>query len=105
MIKRTILCGVAALGVAAFALLPAEVAARGFRGGGHLHAAHVRPAYLPYAGPVATYTPGYYAQPVTVVPVQVNPPAAATPRCTHSSETITVPSEDDGEKRVTITRC
>jgi hypothetical protein len=104
MIERAMIYGaVAALGVAALALVPATVAAKGFHGGGHLHAAHRRQAYLPYGGPVAAYTPGYYAQPVTVVPVQINP--APAPHCTHSRETITVPSEDGGEKRVTITRC
>jgi hypothetical protein len=108
MIKRSVIGGaVAALAVAAFALAPADVAAKGFRGGGHLHASHIRNAYLPYGGPVATYTPGYYAQPVTLVPVQINsaPAAAAAPHCTHSRETITVPAEDGGERQVTITRC
>ena len=106
MIKRSVICGaVAALGVAAFSLAPAAVAAKGFRGGGHLHASHANQAYFPYGGPVATYTPDYYAQPIAVVPMQVNPAAAAAPHCTHSRETVTVPAEDGGERQVTITRC
>jgi hypothetical protein len=106
MVKRAMIFGVvAALGLAAFSLLPAAVAAKGFRGGGHLHASHNRLGVWPYGGPVATYTPGYYAQPVAIVPVQVNPAAVAAPRCTHSRETITVPAEDGGERQVTITRC
>jgi hypothetical protein len=108
MIERSVSYGaVAALGVAALALLPAGVAARGLHGGSHLHASHNHAAYLPYGGPVATYTPGYYPQPIAVVPVQVNPaPAPApAPHCVHSRETIVVPAEDGGERRVTITRC
>jgi hypothetical protein len=107
MIKRSVIYGaLAVLGVTALALLPAEVAARGLlRGGGHLHASHNHAAYLPYAGPVATYTPGYYPQPIAVVPAQVYSAPAPAPHCTHSRETITVPAEDGGERRVTITRC
>jgi hypothetical protein len=108
MIKRFVTCGaVVALSIAAWPLAPAALAAKGFPGGGHLHVSHSRHLVLPYGGPVATYSPGYYAQPVSVVPLQVNPaPAAApAPHCTHSRETITVPAEDGGERQVTITRC
>jgi hypothetical protein len=40
-----------------------------------------------------------------VVPSQVDPVNAVTPRCTQSRETVTVPSEDGGTRQITITRC
>jgi hypothetical protein len=40
-------------------------------------------------------------EPVGSVPLQVNP----VPHCTPSRETVTVPSEDGGEREITITRC
>ena len=87
--------------VAASLLVPAEVGARGFAGhfgrGFHLH--H---GFWPYRGPVATYSLG---APVQAVPAQVEPVDAVTPRCTHSVETVTVPSEDGGTRQITITRC
>ncbi len=59
-----------------------------------------------YGGPVATYTPGDYGQPVIVVPAQLTPATTViAPHCTHSRETITVPAEGGGERQVTITRC
>jgi len=105
MIKGTIACGVGA----AFALtllLPANVSARGFPHPG-LHRAHQHQQMSwPYGyGPVATYAPGDYAAPVIVLPAQAAPSAAPAPRCVHSRETVTVPAEAGGERKVTITRC
>ena len=61
-------------------------------------------------GAVATYTPTDNAAPVVVLPAQVMP--AAEPavtviehHCTMSRETVTVPAEAGGERKVTITRC
>ena len=56
-------------------------------------------------GPVATYAPGDYAAPVVVLPAQAAPAATPAPHCVHSRETITVPAEAGGERKVTITRC
>jgi hypothetical protein len=111
MIKRIVICGaMAAIGVSACLIAPDGVAAKGFPHAG-LHRAHQH-MYRPYGsygygGPVATYTSGAYAQPVIVVPAQAAPAAAPVPapHCTHSRETITVPSETGGERQVTITRC
>ncbi len=105
MIKGTIACGVGAT-LALALLLPATVSARSFPRGG-LRGPHAH-AYWPYGyGPVATYAPGDYAAPVIVLPAQVMPAAAPAPapRCVHSRETVTVPAEAGGERKVTITRC
>lgn len=106
MIKRLIACGIGAVCALAL-LLPAEVSARGFSHPG-LHRAHQHRMSSPYGyGPVATYAPGDYAAPVVVLPAQVAPAAAPAPapRCVHSRETVTVPAEAGGERKVTITRC
>jgi hypothetical protein len=102
MTKGTIACGVG-VAFALALLLPATVSARnGFSRSG-LHRAHAHVTW-PYGyGPVATYAPGENAAPVVVLPAQVMP--AAAPRCVHSRETITVPAEAGGERKVTITRC
>jgi hypothetical protein len=102
MIKGTIAC-VIGVAFALALLLPAAVSARSgfFRGG--LHRAHAH-ANWPYGyGPVATYAPGDYAAPVVLLPAQAAP--APAPHCVHSRETIIVPAEAGGERKVTITRC
>lgn len=106
MTKRMIACGVGAA-LALALLMPAKVSARGFPHPG-LHRAHQhRQMSWPYdyGGPVATYAPGDYAAPVVVLPAQAAPAAAPAPRCVHSRETIIVPAEAGGERKVTITRC
>ena len=106
MIGRTVVC-VSALAVAA--LLPANVMARGFAfPHAGLHRGHhfiYAPYGYGYGGPVATYTPDEYGVPVIVLPAQATPAAAAAPHCVHSRETVTVPAEAGGERKVTITRC
>jgi len=109
MSNRAVNCGVgAALSVVAL-LLPANVSARGFAfPHPGLHRAHqhmVWPYGYGYTGAVATYTPGDYAAPIVVLPAQLTPAATPVPRCEHSRETITVPAEGGGERKVTITRC
>ena len=101
MMKGTTACG-AGVALALALLLPTELSARSFfRGGLHGAHRHFIPPYG-YGGPVATYTPADYAAPVFVVPAAY--PAAAS-RCVHSRETVTVPAEAGGERKVTITRC
>ncbi len=102
MIKGTIACGVGAVFALAL-LLPAEVSARSSFPRGGLRGPHAH-AYWPYGyGPVATYAPGDYATPVIVLPAQGAP--APVPHCVHSRDTIIVPAEAGGERKVTITRC
>lgn len=103
MIKGAIACGVG-MAFALALLLPANVSARGFPHPG-LHRAHQhRQMSWPYGyGPVATYAPGDYATPVIVLPAQGAP--APVPHCVHSRDTIIVPAEAGGERKVTITRC
>jgi hypothetical protein len=113
MMRPAIGCG--AFGLAAL-LLPVDVSAHGFLAKGFpaahfgLHRGHDHHMRMPYGygyvGPVATYTPGMYAQPVIVVPTSLAPSApVVVPRCRHSREIVIVPSESGGERRVTITRC
>lgn len=103
MTKGTIACGVGAA-LALALLLPANVSARGFPHPGLLRA-HQHQMSWPYGygSPVATYASGDYAAPVVVLPAQAAP--AAVPHCVHSRETVTVPAESCGERKVTITRC
>lgn len=57
-------------------------------------------------GAVATYTPSDSAAPVVVLPAQVAPAYTVIEHhCTMSRETVTVPAEAGGERKVTITRC
>jgi hypothetical protein len=113
MFKSAFAFGIGGALCAAAMLVPAGVAAKGFsfpHAGlhrGHHHHMHAPYGYgYGYVGPVATYTPDAYAQPVIVMPTQFAPAApAAVPRCTHSRETVTVPSESGGERQITITRC
>ena len=111
MIKQAIGYGVGAFAVAGLLLAPADVSARGFTfPHAGLHRGH-HPTYWPYGygygypGPVATYTPGDYGAPVVVLPAQATPASAPAPHCVHSRETVTVPAEAGGERKVTITRC
>ena len=100
MIKSVL---VAAFAIAAFTFVPVNPAAAGLvRAPAHIHAFHHhnhhRQNFWPYGG-VAV------AQPVSVVPALVGPAITQTPTCTFSRETKAVPSEDGGEKQITITRC
>jgi hypothetical protein len=105
---RRILTAAAAAGFAAWLLMPADGAAKGFGVGLHhghgLHQHHQR-AFWPYGSTVPAYSLGDSAGPVATAPAQVNTVIAPAPRCTHSQEFYTVPSEDGGERKVTITRC
>jgi len=110
MIKRTVACvGIATLSIAALLLAPANGLAKSFTvQGAHLRSFHHHNQFYPYGpyGPVATYTPGDYGQPVIVMPTQYAPVITVVePHCTRSRETITVPAEGGGERQVTITRC
>jgi len=60
--------------------------------------------YSPY-----DYTPNYYTEPVGDIslPQRLDPYIPPPPplSCHHSQETITVPSEDGGDRQIRITRC
>jgi hypothetical protein len=109
MIKKAIGYGGSAFAVAGLLLAPGDVSARGFMfPHAGLHRGHhfiYAPYGYGYTGPVATYTPGDYGTPVIVLPAQATPAAAPAPHCVHSRETVTVPAEAGGERKVTITRC
>ncbi|HZT24925.1 MAG TPA: hypothetical protein VFA57_04390 [Pseudolabrys sp.] len=102
-----------AIVVGAACALAMPAAARSFMGGASAHATNLHHfrfhrGFWPYGygyGAVATYTPDYSAQAVTVVPLQVPMYVAPSPHCTPSREIITVPAEGGGEKQVTVTRC
>ena len=113
MSKRIIACGVGA--ALALTLLPADVSARGLTyAHPGLHRGFHR-MVSPYGygngygyggGAVATYTPSDYAAPVVVLPAPVEPAVTVIEHhCTFSRETVTVPAEAGGERKVTITRC
>jgi hypothetical protein len=98
--------GLAALGVAAALLLPAGGAVAAHH---HHGFAHHRHNDASYGGVIEAYPFGGYVSPVSVV-------AAAPPMtpliapvfgltCHHSQQIVTVPSEDGGERKITITRC
>jgi hypothetical protein len=89
-------CAAATLGAAALLPMPTGVAAHGF--GGHFSHRFHHHLFSPYGSFVV-------AEPASVAPVWIDPGVALAPRCTHSRETITVPSEDGGERQITITRC
>jgi hypothetical protein len=109
--KRTITCGVGAV-FALTLLSPANVSARGLayahpgpHRGFHRMVSPYGYGYDGYGGPVATYTPGDYATPLGV-PAQAAPAVTVLEHhCTMSRETVTVPAEAGGERKVTITRC
>ena len=73
--------------------------------------------YLPYGGFVGAdssdyYTPdysNYYIDPISAfATLHLLDPVIPPPRslsCKHSQEIKTVPSEDGGERKITITRC
>jgi hypothetical protein len=97
---KSVLTASAAAAFAASLLMPADVAARGFAGH-FVHGFHHHHGVRPYGGAVVAYPSGVEMEPVGSIPLQINP----APHCTHSRETVTVPSEDGGERQVTITRC
>ena len=116
MSKRVIACGVVALTLTS--LPPADAYTRGLtyaRPG--LHRGFHR-MVSPYGygygyggygyggGAVATYTPSDSAAPVVVLPAPAEPAYTVIEHhCTMSRETVTVPAEAGGERKVTITRC
>lgn len=104
MISRT--CAALAAFSAISLLLPVNAFAKGFaghHGGFRHHAFHHHRGGWPYGGWLATY-PQYY-EPAAVIPTVITPTYSVAPRCTPSVETVTVPSENGGERRITITRC
>jgi hypothetical protein len=91
----------AAFAIAAFLFVPANPAAAGLTAHHFNHAFHHhhhRHNFWPYGGVVV-------AQPVSIVPALIGPAITQTPTCTFSRETKSVPSEDGGEKKITVTRC
>jgi hypothetical protein len=92
----------AAFFVAASLLIPTNVAARGMRAH-HTHAFHHH-AFWPYGG-IVTYPLGWYEEPVSAMPMAIDAATTQTHHCTPSRETITVRSEDGGERQITIRRC
>jgi hypothetical protein len=91
----------AAFAITAFLFVSANPAAAGLVTHHLNHAIyhhHLRHNFWPYGGVVE-------AQPVSVLPVLIGPAITHTPACTLSRETKSVPSEDGGEKQITITRC
>jgi len=117
MVKGWIAVGSSgALCIAASLLMPATVDAKGF--GSH-HSSG--PAFFAHAsrrhhhalrhqrdliGGYGYVMPAAYSEPspdgIASVRTIVLPSAA---RCSHSRETVTVPSEDGGTREITITRC
>jgi hypothetical protein len=117
MIKGWIAVGNgAALCIAASLLMPATVDAKGFgshhsfglafsthAAGRHHHAFRRQRDFFGGYGYImpATYiepnTDGFSSVRTIMVP--------STTKCTHSRETVTVPSEDGGTREITITRC
>lgn len=120
---------VAALSVAAFVLTPDAAAAKPGGVGWGAHGAlkfktahfakpwalHHRRAFrrAPFGGFVAAYWPGFYpGYDIGVIadgpPSQrLDPylPPAAGLSCHHSRETVTVPSENGGERKISVARC
>jgi hypothetical protein len=103
VIKSVLRMGsVAAL--AASILMPVNVAARGFTGHG-AHGFRHHYGYWPYGGSIVAYPFGRDLDAVGTVPAQADPTTTPAPRCVHSHETVTVPSEDGGVRQITVTRC
>jgi hypothetical protein len=101
MMNRALACAAVAA-LAALLLLPADVSARGFAGhgfSGH-HGIHHHRGVWPYGGWIAG-SPDYLA----AMPAQIAPAYSLAPRCTPSVETVSIPSENGGERKVTIRRC
>ncbi len=46
-----------------------------------------------------------YAAPAITIPAAIAPAYSIAPRCTPAVETVTVPSEEGGERKITIKRC
>ena len=123
MIKWVYAAGIAAaLGLAALLLMPAAVAAKGFRP----HLSHIGPGFFAksallhhhrafghrhrrFGDLLAGYgdvMPDAYIAPDIDMASPVNfIVASPVVRCHHSRETETVPSEDGGTREITITRC
>jgi hypothetical protein len=78
----------------AFTTLSAEVSARGFSG----HVPHQAFWHRSHNALVVVY-------PLGNEPKVFLPPQAAAPRCTHSREIVTEPSEEGGTREIVITRC
>jgi hypothetical protein len=95
--SRKIFVGAAAFGVAMALLMPDGASARGMAAH-HARIFHHRLWH--YGGWVVGPPAEQFAQPTGTVSSQ-----AAAPHCTFSRETVTVPSEDGGERKITITRC
>jgi len=128
MTGRLALCGAAAIAMAAL-LIPAHSSAKGFLGaplrpGGpylsrfqfhsHAHGFLNRHAHgfrghrhNPYADGYAYWPLGgeYGNSALEPVVVPLAYPIYAGPRCEHSVETVIVPAELGGERRIRITRC
>jgi hypothetical protein len=100
--------GIAGLGVAAALLLPVDIAASAPHFHGFAHHRHDR-GLTPFGGVVANYPLGGTFEPASAAPapIQVIQMVAPLPAlsCQHSQQTVTVPSEGGGERKITITRC
>ncbi len=110
MVKQlAALGGIAALGVAAALLMPIEFASSAphFHGSGHHH--HQHRGLTSYGGVIANYPLGGTIEPASAAPapIQVIQVVAPLPAlsCQHSQQTVTVPAEGGGERKITITRC
>jgi hypothetical protein len=123
MIKHIVtVCAVAALSIATGSLMPNGAAAKAF-GSHHGHGigskfskghGHRAFGYFPYSqygwgyggGVVATYSPDDVvgAIPLPLLPDPIIPPPAGL-SCSHSQQTVEVPSEEGGTRMITIRRC
>lgn len=112
MLGRVALCGAAAALIVSFVAAPAPSAAKGFLGHAVMHTgfghAHFRHHHhhgrwnYPYG---YAYLPLGYDAPVIPEEVAVRVPYPVAPRCLHSVESVMVPAESGGLRRITITRC
>jgi hypothetical protein len=100
--------GIAGLGVAAALLFPVDIAASAPHFHGFGHHQHHR-GLAPFGGVIANYPLGGTIEPDSVAPapIQVIQVVAPLPAlsCQHSQQTVTVPSDGGGERKITITRC
>jgi hypothetical protein len=98
MIKSVFFVGVAA--ALSIAMLPAKVSAKGFGGHAHLHFF----GHGLHRGHFGGYVLGAWAI-VAAQPLPVGAASMPAPRCQHSREVVTVPSEEGGTRQITIIRC